>query len=232
MASTCRVRGCDRPTHGTSFWCEPHLGRWERTGDVHADIPIGGRTDCAVAGCDEPHYALGWCHIHYNRQRLTGRLDRVRPEDMSLAEWNRLHPQPPIPGTPNCRGECNLNARLTDETVAEARQAYRDGETLTSLAKRYEIHHTTLSLAVRGITWSHVPGAVTPDEAAAAIERLRSHAVSRRTAKLDPAKARTVRWLAAHGATRQDLSPVADAWGVHVDTFRSVILRYTWNDVT
>lgn len=39
--STCSVGGCDRPAHRRG-WCDTHYARWWSTGDVRADVPVGG----------------------------------------------------------------------------------------------------------------------------------------------------------------------------------------------
>lgn len=35
----CSVAGCGRPVVGRG-WCQAHYGRWQRSGDVQADVPI------------------------------------------------------------------------------------------------------------------------------------------------------------------------------------------------
>ena len=37
----CAVDGCDRP-HECRGWCNAHHQRWYKTGDVRAEVPIGG----------------------------------------------------------------------------------------------------------------------------------------------------------------------------------------------
>jgi hypothetical protein len=40
---TCSVPTCERPAR-TRGWCASHYRRWQRHGDVHAALPIGGPT--------------------------------------------------------------------------------------------------------------------------------------------------------------------------------------------
>jgi hypothetical protein len=37
----CTIEGCDRPQVARG-WCHAHWSRWQRNGDVRADLPIGG----------------------------------------------------------------------------------------------------------------------------------------------------------------------------------------------
>lgn len=48
-------------------------------------------------------------------------------------------------------------SKLTDEIVIMCRRRVRGGEGVTRLAAEIGVDHGTLSLAVRGITWTHVP---------------------------------------------------------------------------
>ena len=36
----CAVAGCEKPAESRT-WCTGHYGRWRKTGDVHADKPLG-----------------------------------------------------------------------------------------------------------------------------------------------------------------------------------------------
>jgi hypothetical protein len=40
---TCSVPTCERPVRARG-WCASHYRRWQRHGDVHAALPIGGPT--------------------------------------------------------------------------------------------------------------------------------------------------------------------------------------------
>lgn len=47
-------------------------------------------------------------------------------------------------------------AKLTEEMVAEARRLYADGVSQSEIGRRWGIHSSTISRAVRGEFWSHV----------------------------------------------------------------------------
>jgi hypothetical protein len=48
-------------------------------------------------------------------------------------------------------------AKLTDEAVGAAREAYAKGVTQTSLARTYGVSVSALNAAVPRKTWRHVP---------------------------------------------------------------------------
>jgi len=58
--------------------------------------------------------------------------------------------------TPQHRGVLNPSAKLTEEDAVEIRSRRASGETLTSIARSYEVHRWTISLIIRGETWKHV----------------------------------------------------------------------------
>lgn len=58
------------------------------------------------------------------------------------------------------KGELHTLAKLTEETVRYAREQYMLGKTGKELAAELNVHPVTLSRALRGVTWSHVPGAI------------------------------------------------------------------------
>lgn len=57
-------------------------------------------------------------------------------------------------------GEGHGHARLTADIVIEARSRRSRGESVTALARKYGISRPTLSRAIYGDTWKHVPGAL------------------------------------------------------------------------
>jgi hypothetical protein len=62
---------------------------------------------------------------------------------------------------PQIRGRQHPDAKLTERAVIRARDRVRRGvETVRSLARHYGVSAPTMWMAVRGITWTHVPGAV------------------------------------------------------------------------
>jgi hypothetical protein len=71
----CSIATCERRAT-TRGWCTAHYQRWYSTGDVQADVPIGGHpkpTTCTIEGCDRKRYvSRGWCEMHYRRWKRTG----------------------------------------------------------------------------------------------------------------------------------------------------------------
>jgi hypothetical protein len=68
-------------------------------------------------------------------------------------------PPAPLPLSGICggaRGEASGRARLTDGQVVEARRLRREGWTFVALAGRFRVAETTVSAAVRGLTWRHL----------------------------------------------------------------------------
>jgi hypothetical protein len=61
------------------------------------------------------------------------------------------------------KGELHTLAKLTDELVAWARLEYNRGRTGKEIAEELGISSATISRALKGITWSHVPGAISED---------------------------------------------------------------------
>ena len=54
-------------------------------------------------------------------------------------------------------GTDNAHSKLDDEKVLYARKMYFEYNfTLRELARELNVHHTTLMIAVKGITWKHV----------------------------------------------------------------------------
>ena len=54
-------------------------------------------------------------------------------------------------------GERNTKAKLTEELVLQMRKEYRTGVTVRNLQKKYPHPYNTISNAVRGLTWTHLP---------------------------------------------------------------------------
>lgn len=55
------------------------------------------------------------------------------------------------------RGEAQHLAKLTAALVTEIRRAWTGGESMTSLAKRYDVNRRTIANVCSGETWRHVP---------------------------------------------------------------------------
>ena len=68
--ATCSVEICQKPVDACG-WCAGHYKRYQLTGDVQADVPLGARRPrrfppCIAGNCDEPHYSRGRCAKHYD----------------------------------------------------------------------------------------------------------------------------------------------------------------------
>lgn len=55
------------------------------------------------------------------------------------------------------KGEHNGRAKLNPDLVLQMRDEYHAGARITDLMNKYEQHFNTISNAVRGITWKHLP---------------------------------------------------------------------------
>jgi len=69
---------------------------------------------------------------------------RIDPEPLELTELR-------------ARGERHGRARLTDDQVVDAKRLRADGWSYVALASRYGVAETTISAAVRSLTWIHLP---------------------------------------------------------------------------
>mgnify|MGYP001573055568 CR=1 len=58
-------------------------------------------------------------------------------------------------GPQNSPGETNGNASLTAQIVLAIRRLIAEGQTNTSIAKEYGVHHSTISLIRRGKSWNN-----------------------------------------------------------------------------
>ncbi len=59
-------------------------------------------------------------------------------------------------GAAGRKGSKNLQAKLTEATVRQARALYKKGALIKALARKYKVNASTMSLAVRGLTFRHV----------------------------------------------------------------------------
>jgi len=89
--------------------------------------------------------------LHWNDDRSDNSLANLRWGNHSENGKDRFRNG----GIPT-RGEKQRSAKLTNEKVLEARKLYAEGWSLKSLTQRYGITHGPLSLAIRGLTWSHI----------------------------------------------------------------------------
>lgn len=130
-----RVNGRTRGAHRIAWVC------------ARGPIPEGLCVlhKCDVRACVNPeHLFLG--SRAENIADMTAK-DRQAKGERSGAS---LHPE----SYP--RGERHWNARLTAETVCEARKLNEQGISLSELARRFGVGLTTMHWAVMGVTWKHV----------------------------------------------------------------------------
>ena len=73
------------------------------------------------------------------RGRWTSRIQPARYGGAVLLKGSEIH-----------------SSKLTEEIVAKARRLHREGTLLTVLAKRHRVSLSTMSRAVRGLTFRHV----------------------------------------------------------------------------
>jgi hypothetical protein len=59
-------------------------------------------------------------------------------------------------GAAHRKGSDNFAAKLTEAKVREARRLYKQGVAIKTLASKYRVNPSTMSLAVRRITFRHV----------------------------------------------------------------------------
>ncbi len=59
-------------------------------------------------------------------------------------------------GAANRKGSANFAAKLTEKQVSTARRLHRRGATIQDLARRFGVDPSTMSLAIRRITFRHV----------------------------------------------------------------------------
>lgn len=53
-------------------------------------------------------------------------------------------------------GSARYNAKLTEDIVRDARVKRRDGETISDLARLFDVPRSALRRAIEGVTWKHV----------------------------------------------------------------------------
>jgi HNH endonuclease len=72
-----------------------HYLRWKRQGDDFdrslGAVPKGGhwgppRGVCSIDGCDEPHFARGWCNRHWRRWQRRGGDPAIHRYDLPLID--------------------------------------------------------------------------------------------------------------------------------------------------
>lgn len=127
--SVCSIPTCPEPMHCRT-WCKAHYSRWEKTGDVRADVPIRREPKpkplpkpkpeprfCIAPGCDEPHYIGGYC-IRHNYQvkrygdpnggprQFSDLVRRTRRLPLVERFWGRVDKNGPVPECRPDLGPC------------------------------------------------------------------------------------------------------------------------------
>lgn len=108
---TCTVEGCESKHYGRGL-CERH---WHRARDRQRGLyknprfaapemsepTYGQRAHCEVPGCDSPHKAKGFCHVHYMRN--------YRATHHTPAGPRKPRKEPNACGIPNCERAIKSN---------------------------------------------------------------------------------------------------------------------------
>jgi hypothetical protein len=94
-AKMCAVAGCVR-TAESRGWCHAHYLRWQRHGDVRADIPLRQpKPDhCTVDDCFRSVARKGLCDTHYKRLREYGDVQAHIPIRDKQPKQDRPEPPP------------------------------------------------------------------------------------------------------------------------------------------
>lgn len=88
-----------------------------------------------------------------------GQLDNRWPENLAWGTHAKNMGADRARDGTNCQGEQHWNAKLTAAIVLDARRRRAAGEQIKALAREYEVSMATMSEAVNGRTWQHVPAA-------------------------------------------------------------------------
>lgn len=110
-------------------------------------------------------------------------------------------------------GEGNGHAKISEGHVVTLRQLYKDGMSMSAISRQFNMPSNTVCNIIRGLSWSHVPGAIPSDG--------RGH-------KLNPDKVIAMRAGFESGRTKSDL---ARSFGVSIPTVTQVIDRVTWSHI-
>ncbi|MET8848060.1 HNH endonuclease [Amycolatopsis sp. NPDC004625] len=86
--------------------------------------------------------------------------DRMH-EFIAAGKFDGGHLRPPTPEE-RARGERIHTAKLAAEDIPAIRQRARSGESHRAIARDYDVSRPTVSYAVRGETWAHIPDLLPP----------------------------------------------------------------------
>jgi len=123
----------------------------------------------------------------------------------------------------SCAGEKQAFAKLTNETVLQAIEMHKAGESACSLAKKFNVSSTSMLYALEGRTWSSVTG-LTPRENKPKMQGTLCHA-----AKLCDADVVEILRLSASGMRGSKIAPL---FNVSHALISGILLGKTWKHVT
>ena len=72
--------------------------------------------------------------------------------------WSTRRQPKTYRGAVNLRGSDNYASKLRETDVVRAKQMHARGATVRDLARRFGVHASTMSRALRGLTFGHVRG--------------------------------------------------------------------------
>jgi hypothetical protein len=122
------------------------------------------------------------------------------------------------------RGERNSGAKLTPDQVVAARASVLAGASLKQIARDLSISSHEASSMVGGVTWKHLPGALSEDFRATRAARGEKHS----QARLTEADVRAIREIAASGVPHRQ---IADDFRVSQSHVSLVVRRTLWRHV-
>lgn len=100
----------------------------------------------------------GPCPEGHECRHIDGSRANNRADNLAWATKKENNADKKIHGTNN-NGEAHGLAVLTDAVVLEARSRYAAGETIMQIAKSYRVNRTTITSAIYGLKWGHLPNA-------------------------------------------------------------------------
>ena len=152
-------------------------------------------------------------------------LEWVSPAENVQHAWdNGAFPEGYSTNAP--RGEAHKNSKLTEAVVIELRRAYfaDPAPTLDELAALFGVSNGAISMAIRGKTWAHVPGAIAGPIPSRSGVYVRCGPDSA-NAKLTPKDARKIKAERENGMSYQK---IADAHGVSIATIWRMLNGRSW----
>jgi len=96
----CSITECGRDVYARKI-CKRHYDKWRKYGNPLVNMRLRGL--CSVDACDGMHYSLGYCEVHYNRVRDTGRVDLRTTEEFF---WAKVSKDGPVPASRPELGPC------------------------------------------------------------------------------------------------------------------------------